>query len=256
MKAVTWNVNGLRACEKKGFADFFRSIQTDFFCIQETKMQTNQLAQLQFQAEAEGYLAFWNSAEKKGYSGTAIITKHQPIAVTMEMQTDAVSNEGRVLTLEYENFYLVNAYAPNVRRDLERIPLRMEWEDDLRAHLSALDAKKPVLYCGDLNVAHQPIDLKNAKSNEGNAGYTVQERGKFTELLQAGFADAFRTLYPDRTDAYTWWSYMGRAREKNVGWRIDYWLISNRLIGQLQDCIIHPEVFGSDHCPLELQINL
>ncbi len=256
MKAVTWNVNGLRACEKKGFADFFRSINADFFCIQETKMQPEQHTQLQFQAEAEGYHAYWNSAEKKGYSGTAIFTKHQPISVTMEMETGGVSNEGRVITLEYEQFYLVNAYVPNVRRDLERIPLRMEWEDALRAHLQALDAKKPVLYCGDLNVAHQPIDLKNAKPNEGNAGYTVEERGKFTELLQSGFTDAFRVLYPDRTDAYTWWSYMGRAREKNVGWRIDYWVISNRLTEKLQDCIIHPEVFGSDHCPLELQINL
>ncbi|MBQ4346323.1 MAG: exodeoxyribonuclease III [Oscillospiraceae bacterium] len=256
MKAVTWNVNGLRACEKKGFADFFRSIQADFFCIQETKMQTDQLSQLQFQAEQEGYFAYWNSAEKKGYSGTAVFTKHQPIAVTMEMTTGGVSNEGRVLTLEYENFFLVNAYVPNVRRDLERIPLRMEWEDALRAHLLALDAQKPVLYCGDLNVAHQPIDLKNAKPNEGNAGYTLEERGKFTQLLQAGFSDAFRVLYPDRTDAYTWWSYMGRAREKNVGWRIDYWVVSERLAPALRDCIIHADVMGSDHCPLELQIDL
>ena len=219
MRAVTWNVNGLRACEKKGFADFFAAIDADFFCIQETKMQEAQLAELKF--TAEGYHAYWNSAEKKGYSGTVVFAKQEPLSVTREMATGGVSNEGRVLTLEYPGFYLVNAYVPNVRRDLERIPLRMEWEDALRAHLSALDKEKPVIYCGDLNVAHQPIDLKNAKSNEGNAGYTLEERGKLTELLGAGFTDAFRHLYPERTDAYTWWSYMGRAREKNVGWRID-----------------------------------
>ena len=256
MKAVTWNVNGLRACEKKGFADFFASVNADFFCIQETKMQVEQLGELQFQAEQYGYHAYWNSAVKKGYSGTAIFTKNEPISVQYEMQTGGISDEGRVITLEYENYYLVNAYVPNVRRDLERIPLRMEWEDALRAHLSALDKKKPVLYCGDMNVAHQPIDLKNAKSNEENAGYTVEERGKMTELLAAGFSDAFRVLYPERTDAYTWWSYMGRAREKNVGWRIDYWLVSQRIAEQVQDVIIHANVMGSDHCPLELDISL
>ncbi|MBR5362984.1 MAG: exodeoxyribonuclease III [Oscillospiraceae bacterium] len=254
MRAVTWNVNGLRACEKKGFADFFAEMDADFFCIQETKMQEDQLHMLTWQPE--GYHAFWNSAVKKGYSGTAVFAKQAPLSVTKEMETGGVSDEGRVLTLEYPAFYLVNAYVPNVRRDLERIPLRMEWEDALRAHLQALDQKKPVLYCGDLNVAHQPIDLKNAKSNEGNAGYTQEERGKMTELLDAGFSDAFRVLYPERTDAYTWWSYMGRAREKNVGWRIDYWLISNRLCGSLTDVIIHKDTLGSDHCPLELQIEL
>jgi len=254
MRAVTWNVNGLRACEKKGFSDFFSSMNADFFCIQETKMQENQLSALQFQAE--GYHAFWNSAEKKGYSGTAVFAKQEPISVLKELPTGGVSNEGRVLTLEYPDFYLVNAYVPNVRRDLIRIPLRMEWEDALRAHLTALDQKKPVLYCGDLNVAHQPIDLKNARQNEGNAGYTAEERGKLTELLSAGFTDAFRWKYPDRTDAYTWWSYMGRAREKNVGWRIDYWLISSRLNEKLQDVVIHADTMGSDHCPLELQIDL
>ena len=254
MKLVTWNVNGLRACEKKGFADFFAIMDADFFCIQETKMQEEQRSLLQFQAE--GYHTFWNSAEKKGYSGTAIFAKQKPLAATKEMTTGGVSNEGRVLTLEYDSFFLVNAYVPNVRRDLERIPLRMEWEDALRAHLLALDAKKPVLYCGDLNVAHQPIDLKHPKPNEGNAGYTLEERGKFTELRNAGFVDAFRAQYPDRTDAYTWWSYMGRAREKNVGWRIDYWVISERLRSAVNDCIIHADVMGSDHCPLELQIRL
>ena len=254
MRAVTWNVNGLRACEKKGFADFFSRIDADFFCIQETKMQEDQLSALQF--AAEGRHAFWNSAEKKGYSGTAVFAKAAPDAVTKEMKTGGVSNEGRVLTLEYPEFYLVNAYVPNVRRDLERIPLRMEWEDALRAHLLALDAKKPVLYCGDLNVAHQPIDLKNAKPNEGNAGYTAEERGKMTELLAAGFTDAFRYIYPDRTDAYTWWSYMGHAREKNVGWRIDYWIVSNRIAERIKDVIIHADVMGSDHCPLELVIDL
>ena len=254
MRAVTWNVNGLRACEKKGFADFFASADADFFCIQETKMQEDQLSALQFQAE--GRHVFWNSVEKKGYSGTAVFAKQEPLSVTKELPTGGVSDEGRVLTLEYPDFYLVNAYVPNVRRDLIRIPLRMEWEDALRAHLTELDRKKPVLYCGDLNVAHQPIDLKNAKSNEGNAGYTAEERGKMTELLAAGFVDAFRYKYPDRTDAYTWWSYMGRAREKNVGWRIDYWLLSERLKDRIQDVTIHSEVMGSDHCPLELQIAL
>ena len=254
MRAVTWNVNGLRACEKKGFAGFFDKADADFFCIQETKMQEDQLSQLGF--TAEGRHAFWNSAEKKGYSGTAVFAKNAPDAVTMEMETGGIRNEGRVITLEYPEFFLVNAYVPNVRRDLERIPLRMEWEDALRAHLLALDAEKPVLYCGDLNVAHQPIDLKNAKSNEGNAGYTPEERGKMTELLAAGFTDAFRFKYPDRTDAYTWWSYMGRAREKNVGWRIDYWIVSNRIADRVQDVIIHADVMGSDHCPLELVIDL
>ena len=253
MRAVTWNVNGLRACEKKGFAEFFAAIGADFFCIQETKMQEDQLGQLKWQPD--GYFAYWNSAEKKGYSGTAVFAKKEPLSVTKEMAA-GVSNEGRVLTLEYPAFYLVNAYVPNVRRDLERIPLRMEWEDALRAHLLALDEKKPVLYCGDLNVAHQPIDLKNAKSNEGNAGYTPEERGKMTELLAAGFTDAFRHKYPDRTDAYTWWSYMGRAREKNVGWRIDYFLVSNRLRGSIREAHIFPEIPGSDHCPIGLDLEL
>ncbi len=252
MKLVTWNVNGLRACEKKGFADFFKEIDADFFCIQETKMQTEQLAQLAFQAD--GYYAYWNSAEKKGYSGTAIFAKREPISVKYEMETGGVSNEGRVITLEYPEFYLVNAYVPNVRRDLERIPLRMEWEDALREHLAVLNAKKPVMYCGDMNVAHEAIDLKNAKANEGNAGYTKEEREKMTQLLASGFVDAFRYLYPERTDAYTWWSYMGHAREKNVGWRIDYWLISEGLSAQVRDVRIHAEVMGSDHCPLEMEI--
>lgn len=254
MRAVTWNVNGLRACEKKGFADFFKAMDADFFCIQETKMQESQLSALEF--AADGFHAFWNSAEKKGYSGTAVFAKEAPLSVSRELPTGGVSDEGRVLTLEYPGFYLVNAYVPNVRRDLCRIPLRMEWEDALRTYLMQLDAKKPVLYCGDLNVAHQPIDLKNAKPNEGNAGYTDEERGKMTELLAAGFTDAFRYKYPDRTDAYTWWSYMGRAREKNVGWRIDYWILSNRIAEQVVDVVIHADVMGSDHCPLELQISL
>ena len=215
-------------------------------------MQEDQLAALAF--SAEGYHAFWNSAEKKGYSGTAVFAKEEPLSVSKELPTGGVSDEGRVLTLEYPGFYLVNAYVPNVRRDLCRIPLRMEWEDALRNYLMQLDAKKPVLYCGDLNVAHQPIDLKNAKPNEGNAGYTDEERGKMTELLAAGFTDAFRFKYPDRTDAYTWWSYMGRAREKNVGWRIDYWILSNRIAEKTEDVIIHADIMGSDHCPLELQI--
>lgn len=254
MRAITWNVNGLRACEKKGFESFFTNMNADFFCIQETKMQESQRDALYFQAE--GYHAFWNSAEKKGYSGTAIFAKDAPLTVNYELPTGGVSNEGRVITLEYPTFFLVNAYVPNVRRDLVRIPLRMEWEDALRAHLIALDAQKPVLYCGDLNVAHQPIDLKNAKPNEGNAGYTLEERGKMTELLASGFTDAFRSKYPDRTGAYTWWSYMGRAREKNIGWRIDYWLVSDRIATNIEDVIIHADVMGSDHCPLELQLTL
>ncbi len=217
-------------------------------------MQQSQLSALQFSAPER--TAIWNDAEKKGYSGTAVWAKAAPLSVQLEMETGGIANEGRVITLEYPEFFLVNAYVPNVRRDLCRIPLRMEWEDALRAHLLALDAKKPVLYCGDLNVAHQPIDLKNAKSNEGNAGYTAEERGKMTELLSSGFSDAFRVKYPDRTDAYTWWSYMGRAREKNVGWRIDYWIVSNRIADRIEDVIIHAGVMGSDHCPLELKIRL
>lgn len=217
-------------------------------------MQESQLSALEF--APEGYHAFWNSAEKKGYSGTAVFAKKAPLSVSKEMPTGGVSDEGRVLTLEYPDFFLVNAYVPNVRRDLCRIPLRMEWEDALRTYLMQLDAKKPVLYCGDLNVAHQPIDLKNAKPNEGNAGYTDEERGKMTELLAAGFTDAFRYKYPDQTDAYTWWSYMGRAREKNVGWRIDYWILSDRIADKIDDVIIRSEVMGSDHCPLELQITI
>ena len=254
MHLITWNVNGLRACEKKGFAEFFKKADADFFCIQETKMQPEQLSELKFEAEERE--VFWNSAAKKGYSGTAVWAKTAPLSSQTEMTTGGVSDEGRVITLEYPDFYLVNAYVPNVRRDLCRIPLRMEWEDALRKHLTALDKKKPVLYCGDLNVAHNPIDLKNAKANEGNAGYTEQERGKLTELLAAGFTDAFRLLYPEKTDAYTWWSYMGRAREKNVGWRIDYWIVSNRIADRVKDVIIHSDVMGSDHCPLELVIDL
>ena len=254
MHLVTWNVNGLRACEKKGFAEFFAAADADFFCIQETKMQPAQLNELKFSAEDRA--VFWNSAEKKGYSGTAVWAKQAPLSTQMEMTTGGVSDEGRVITLEYPDFYLINAYVPNVRRDLCRIPLRMEWEDALRKHLLALDKKKPVLYCGDLNVAHNPIDLKNAKANEGNAGYTTEERGKMTELLAAGFTDSFRLLYPERTDAYTWWSYMGRAREKNIGWRIDYWIVSNRIANRVKDVVIHSEIMGSDHCPVELIIDL
>ena len=251
MKFVSWNVNGLRAVAGKGFADVFVELDADFVCLQETKMQAGQL-----DLEFPGYQSYWNYAEKKGYSGTAIYTRHTPHSVKYGIGLEEHDQEGRVITLEYPEFFLVNAYVPNVRRDLERIPLRMEWEDALRAHLLALDAEKPVLYCGDLNVAHQPIDLKNAKSNEGNAGSTPEERGKMTELLAAGFTDAFRFKYPDRTDAYTWWSYMGRAREKNVGWRIDYWIVSNRIADRVQDVIIHADVMGSDHCPLELVIDL
>ena len=253
MKFISWNVNGFRAVLKKGFEEIFSDLDADFFCLQETKMQAGQA-----DFHPEGYFEYYNCAVKKGYSGTAVFVKEsmgEPLSVAYGIKGEH-DDEGRVITLEYPEFYLVNAYVPNVRRDLERIPLRMEWEDALRVHLTALDAKKPVIYCGDLNVAHQPIDLKNAKSNEGNAGYTTEERGKMTELLAAGFTDAFRFKYPERTDAYTWWSYMGRAREKNVGWRIDYWLTSERLNDRIEDVIIHAETMGSDHCPLELQIDL
>ena len=252
MKLITWNVNGLRACEKKGFADFFRAVDADFFCIQETKMQEDQLGQLNF--KWDGYLAFWNSAEKKGYSGTAIFTKHTPLAVYKETPNAVISNEGRVITLEYPTFFLVNAYVPNSKPDLSRIPLREKWEDNLRAYLCLLNSRKPVLYCGDLNVAHESIDLKYPDRNIQTAGYTINERNKLNELLQSGFTDAFRYKYPGVREAYTWWSYMGNARVNNAGWRIDYWLVSDRIKQQIRDAIIHRNIYGSDHCPVELDL--
>lgn len=247
MKFISWNVNGLRACEGKGFSDIFRTLNADFFCLQETKMQHGQL-DLQF----EGYQSFWNYAEKKGYSGTAIFTKHQPLHVTYGLGVDEHDHEGRVITLEMPDFYLVTVYVPNAQDGLKRLAYRMKWDEDFRTYLKALDATKPVIVCGDLNVAHQEIDLKNPKTNRRNAGFTDEEREQFTKLLGSGFTDSFRHFYPTLEGAYSWWSYRFKAREKNAGWRIDYFVVSNRLMPRISSAAIHNEVFGSDHCPVEL----
>ena len=247
MKFISWNVNGLRACEGKGFSDIFRTLNADFFCLQETKMQHGQL-DLQF----EGYQSFWNYAEKKGYSGTAIFTKHQPLQVTYGLGVDEHDHEGRVITLEMPDFYLVTVYVPNAQDGLKRLAYRMKWDEDFRTYLKALDATKPVIVCGDLNVAHQEIDLKNPKTNRRNAGFTDEEREQFTKLLGSGFTDSFRHFYPTLEGAYSWWSYRFKAREKNTGWRIDYFVVSNRLMPRISSAAIHNEVFGSDHCPVEL----
>ena len=247
MKLISWNVNGLRAVVGKGFAEIFASLDADFFCLQETKMQAGQL-----DLEFEGYQSYWNFAEKKGYSGTAIYTKHTPLSVAYGIGVDEHDDEGRVITLEIPDFYLVTCYTPNSQDGLRRLDYRMTWEDDFRAYLLALDAKKPVIVCGDLNVAHREIDLKNPKTNRKNAGFTDEEREKMTTLLDAGFTDSFRHFFPDLTDAYSWWSYRFRAREKNAGWRIDYFLVSNRLADKMQSASIHNEIYGSDHCPVEL----
>jgi len=246
MKLISWNVNGLRACEGKGFSDAFRQLDADFFCLQETKMQEGQL-DLQF----EGYQSYWNYAEKKGYSGTAIFTRHQPLNVTYGIGIDEHDHEGRVITLEMPDFFLVTVYTPNSQDELRRLDYRMKWEDDFQDYLQRLDAKKPVIVCGDLNVAHQEIDLKNPKTNRRNAGFTDEEREKFTALLNKGFIDTFRTLYPEQI-TYSWWSYRFRAREKNAGWRIDYFVTSQRLLERIKDAKIHTEIMGSDHCPVEL----
>ena len=250
MKFISWNVNGLRAVVGKGFAEIFASLDADFFCLQETKMQAGQL-DLAF----DGYESYWNYADKKGYSGTAIFTKHTPLSVTYGMGIDEHDHEGRVITLEMPDFYLVTCYTPNSQDGLRRLDYRMTWEDDFRAYLQRLEAKKPVIVCGDLNVAHKEIDLKNPKTNRKNAGFTDEEREKMTTLLDAGFTDSFRFFYPDLTDAYSWWSYRFRAREKNAGWRIDYFLVSNRLADKMASATIHNEIFGSDHCPVELVLN-
>ena len=247
MKLISWNVNGLRAVVGKGFAEIFASLDADFFCLQETKMQAGQL-----DLEFEGYQSYWNFAEKKGYSGTAIYTKHTPLSVAYGIGVDEHDHEGRVITLEMPDFYLVTCYTPNSQDGLRRLDYRRTWEDDFRAYLLALDAKKPVIVCGDLNVAHREIDLKNPKTNRKNAGFTDEEREKMTTLLDAGFTDSFRHFFPDLTDAYSWWSYRFRAREKNAGWRIDYFLVSNRLADKMQSASIHNEIYGSDHCPVEL----
>jgi len=249
MKLVSWNVNGLRGCINKGFLDFFKEADADVFCLQETKLQEGQLDLSPF----EGYEAYWNYAEKKGYSGTAVFTRVKPLSVRYGLEENS-EPEGRVITLEFEDFYLVNVYTPNARRDLSRLGFRMEWEDRFRAYLLALDEKKPVVVCGDLNVAHEEIDIKNAKANRGNSGFTDEEREKMTRLLNAGFIDSFRHLYPDRGDVYTWWSYMPKVRERNVGWRIDYFLLSERLAPRLADAKIECDIMGSDHCPIVLEL--
>lgn len=247
MKLISWNVNGLRACMNKGFLDFFKQADADIFCVQEIKMQREQV-----EFVFPGYHEYWNSAVKKGYSGTAVFTKTEPLAVTYGIGIEEHDQEGRVITAEFPEFYLVDVYTPNSQRELERLAYRQVWEDAFRAYLLGLDAKKPVLVCGDLNVAHNDIDLKNFKSNRGNAGFTNEERAKFTELLAAGFTDSFRQLYPDKEGAYTWWSYMSKARQHNAGWRIDYWLVSNRWADKIEDSLIYSDILGSDHCPVGL----
>ena len=249
MRFISWNVNGLRAVMKKGFMDIFHDLDADFFCLQETKLQEGQIAM-----ELPDYHQYWCYAEKKGYSGTAVFAKQEALSVSYNLGIPEHDTEGRVITLEYPNFYLVCVYTPNAQDGLKRIDYRMAWEDAFRAHVQALDTVKPVLVCGDLNVAHNEIDLKNPKSNIGNAGFSYEERGKFTELLAAGFTDSFRHLYPDLTGAYSWWSYRGNARANNTGWRIDYWLCSDRVADKIEAARIHPEIMGSDHCPVELEI--
>lgn len=250
MKFVSWNVNGIRACLKKGFMDYFHEMDADFFCIQESKCQAGQV-----ELELPGYEQYWNYALRKGYSGTAIFTKYKPLRVKYGVGDKDTEEEGRIITLEYENFYMVTVYTPNSKRDLARLPYRLEWEDELRAYLVELDAKKPVIYCGDLNVAHEAIDLKNAKSNIGNSGFTTEERGKMTTLLASGFTDSFRALHPDMTDRFTWWSYMSKVRERNIGWRIDYFIVSNRLAPAITEATMHDQQLGSDHCPVVLELD-
>lgn len=251
MELISWNVNGIRACVNKGFKDFFLEKNADIFCIQETKCQEGQI-DLNF----DGYLSYWNSADKKGYSGTAIFTKVKPLSVSYGINIDEHDHEGRVITLEFEKFYMVNIYTPNSKRELERLDYRCVWEDEIRKYLLKLNESKPVIMCGDLNVAHKEIDLKNPKTNHHNAGFTDEERNKMTELLKTGFIDSFRYLYPNKPDQYSWWSYMGKAREKNIGWRIDYFIVSDKIKNKIQEAYIYPEVFGSDHCPVGIKINL
>ena len=251
MKFISWNVNGLRACVQKGFLDFFNSIDADFFCIQESKLQAGQI-----DLDLPGYHQYWNYAEKKGYSGTAIFAKNEPLSVSYGIGIEEHDKEGRVITLEYDNFYLVTCYTPNSQNELKRLPYRMQWEDDFREYLKTLDAKKPVVLCGDLNVAHNEIDLKNPKTNRKNAGFSDEERAKMTELLGSGFTDTFRYFYPDVEGIYSWWSYRFKAREKNAGWRIDYFITSKRINDELKKAAIHTDVLGSDHCPVEVDIEL
>lgn len=250
MKLISWNVNGLRACMGKGFLEYFQEVDADIFCIQETKLQQGQI-----DLELAEHEQYWNYATKKGYSGTAVFTKNKPLGVKYGIGMDEHDQEGRVITLEYEDFYLVNAYIPNSQRELARLDYRMKWEDDFRKYLIMLDKIKPVVFSGDLNVAHKEIDLKNPKSNRRNAGFTDEERDKMTQLLKSGFVDSFRYFYPNKEGAYTWWSYMGNARAKNVGWRIDYFIVSDRFKSRMKDAGIHPDVLGSDHCPIVLELD-
>ena len=250
MKFISWNVNGFRACLNKGFGYFFNTEDADFFSIQESKMQPGQA-----EFETPNHHQYWYSAEKKGYSGTAIFAKHEPLSVKYGLGIDEHDHEGRAITLEYENFYLLNVYTPNSQRELTRLDYRMTWEDALRNYMMELDKVKPVIYCGDLNVAHEEIDLKNPKTNHFSAGFTDEERGKFTELLASGFSDTFRSLYPDKVE-YSWWSYMFQARQKNVGWRIDYFVVSNRILDKVKEAKIHTEIMGSDHCPVSIEIDI
>jgi exodeoxyribonuclease III len=250
MKLVSWNVNGLRACVKKGFLDYFDEVDADIFCVQETKLQEGQIS-----LELVGYHQYWNYAIKKGYSGTAVFTKNKPLSVRYGVGTDEIEGEGRILTLEFDDFFLVNVYTPNSQRDLARINYRLDWEDRILLHLKELDKLKPVVLCGDLNVAHQEIDLRNPKSNNGNSGFTEEERGKMTSLLAEGFVDSYRHFNPEQEGAYTWWSYMAKVREKNIGWRIDYFIVSERLRERLKNVDIHCNVMGSDHCPVILEMD-
>lgn len=249
MKIISWNVAGYRACLKKGFEDFFNQQKADIFCLQEVKAEMDQIP-----FHPEGYLEYLNPAEKKGYSGTMVYSRKEPISVTYGLGIDEHDHEGRVITMEYEDFYLVNQYVPNVKRDLSRLDYRMVWEDDMRAYLKKLEQTKPVVMCGDLNVAHEEIDIKNAKANIGNAGFTYEERGKFSELMEAGFVDSFRHLYPDTAERYTWWSFMNNARARNIGWRIDYFVVSPSFMNRVEDSVIYDQVLGSDHCPIGLMI--
>ncbi len=250
MKLISWNVNGIRACVNKGFMDFFHEIDADIFCIQESKMQEGQL-----ELDMPGYYQYWNYAEKKGYSGTAIFSKKEPISVSYGIGIEEHDHEGRVITLEFEDFYIVTCYTPNSQNELKRLDYRMQWEDDFKAYLKKLEKRKPIILCGDLNVAHKEIDLKNPKTNRMNAGFTDEERAKMTALLEDGFIDTFRYFYPDDEGRYSWWSYRFKAREKNAGWRIDYFIVSEALKDKLESADIHKDVFGSDHCPIELKIN-
>lgn len=251
MKLISWNVNGLRACVNKGFLEFFKDIDSDFFCLQETKLQAGQI-----DLELPGYHQYWNYAEKKGYSGTAIFTKYEPLSVAMGIGLEEHDREGRTITLEYNSFYLVTVYTPNSQRGLTRLDYRMTWDDDFQEYLTNLQQNKPIVVCGDLNVAHQEIDLKNPQTNRKNAGFTDEERNKFSQLLESGFIDTYRHLYPDKEDAYTWWSYFANSRERNIGWRIDYFLISQDLQDKLIDAEIYDHILGSDHCPVGLKISL